>query len=149
MPAKKIVDESEVRRWFDEGRTHAWMVEQYRDKYGLEVVGSMFGNFRRRRGLDRRSSRDDDLIPWAVEPRHRHQYPVTMLRQEARRRSGLPVTDNYATRLRSWLLDLHDRQQVVDYDPSTGFTYVPRSADDSDIIRRPSRKSTHRRNADT
>lgn len=63
MGRRKIQDESEVIRWFEEGRTYQWMIEEYRRKYDIETVVSMWGNFRRRRGLDRRIVRDDDLIP--------------------------------------------------------------------------------------
>lgn len=44
MPAK-IVDEGEVIRWFEEGRTYKWMTEEYLRKYNLEVAPSIWGNF--------------------------------------------------------------------------------------------------------
>lgn len=50
MAGRKIQDEGEVIRWFEEGRTYAWMAEQYRKKYHIDTVPSMWGNFRRRRG---------------------------------------------------------------------------------------------------
>ena len=92
MPARKIVDEGEVIRWFHEGLTYEEMSRRYREKYGIETVPTLWSNFRRRRGLTRRIVRDDDLIPWAVREEHRWAYPLQMLRLEARRRAtGEPV----------------------------------------------------------
>jgi hypothetical protein len=150
MPASKIVDEQEVRRWFAEGRTYAWMVAEYQRKYQLIVVGSMFGNFRRRRGLERRIVRDDELIPWHVLEQHRHAYPVQMLRAEARRRSGRPLREADQKRLPAWLDRLRREDLVVHYDAASedGFSLVPRLPADDDIIRRPPSKTTLRPAAD-
>ena len=150
MPASKIVDEQEVIRWFEEGRTYAWMIDEYKRKYNVETVPSMWGNFRRRRGLDRRITRDDDLIPWSVKPEHRWAYPVMMLRVEARRRAGLDLTEDMQNRLDNWLARLEEDGTVVHYDPDTedGFYYVPRRKEDTDLIREPEKKTTLRRAAD-
>jgi hypothetical protein len=150
MGARKIVDEGEVIRWFEEGKTYAWMIEEYKRKYGIETVPSMWGNFRRRRGLDRRIERNDDLIPWAVEKKHRWKYPLMMLRTEGRKRAGLPLAESTATRLEHWLEQMERDQTVVHYDPDTeeGFFYIPRRKTDKDLIRAPKRKTTTRANAD-
>lgn len=147
MPARKIVDEGEVIRWFEEGRTYAWMAEQYREKYNIDTVPSMWGNFRRRHGLDRRLERNDDLIPWAVEKQHRWAYPLMMLRTEGRRRAGLPIADSMTGRLDRWLAQMETDNTVVHYDPETeeGFFYVKRRPkSDPDLIRTPPRKTTQR-----
>jgi hypothetical protein len=148
--SRKIVDEGEVIRWFEEGRSYAWMQAEYRRKYDIETVPSMWGNFRRRRGLDRRITRDDDLIPWAVEKRHRWAYPLMMLRAEARSRAGLENSESTQDRLGRWLAKMERDDTVVDYVPATedGFRYLPRDPDDTDLIRRPHRKTTQRRAAD-
>jgi hypothetical protein len=151
MGARKIVNETEVIRWFEQGRTYAWMVEEYRRRYGIETVPSMWGNFRRRKGLDRRLERNDDLIPWAVERQHRWAYPLQMLRTEARRRSGMEVSPGMAERLDKWLVRMRAEDTVVAYDPNTddGFAYVPRRDDlDRDLIRAPESKTTSRRRVD-
>lgn len=148
MGAKKIVDETEVIRWFEEGKTYAEMAQIYRDKYNIETVPSMWGNFRRRHGLDRRIERNDDLIPWAVEKRHRWAYPLMMLRTEGRRRSGLEVAESMTGRLDRWLETMKKDDTVVHYDPDTddGFFYVPRREGvDKDLIRQPERKTTARK----
>lgn len=124
------------------------MVGEYRRKYNLEVVVSMFSNLRQRHGWDRRIARDDELIPWAVAEEHRYHYDVRMLRLLARRRGGFDLSADAETRLDGWLTKLERRQVVVTYHPSLGFMQVPRTAEDADVIRRPEIKTTRRRNAD-
>ncbi|MGW4041875.1 hypothetical protein [Streptomyces sp. NPDC004721] len=53
-------------------------------------------------------------------------------------------------RLQSWRAKLTRDNVVVDYDSEAedGFCYVPREESDDDIIHRPARKATRRRNAD-
>jgi hypothetical protein len=150
MGKRKIQDEGEVVRWFEEGRTYAWMVEEYRRKYNIETVPSMWGNFRQRKGLDRRITRDDELIPWFVKEEHRWLYPLAMLRVEARRRDGRTLTENDRSRLASWRQMLAEGDAVVHYDPDTeeGFFYIPRQEGDDDLIHKPERKTTTRRRAD-
>ncbi|MFF3249749.1 hypothetical protein ACFYWP_01795 [Actinacidiphila glaucinigra] len=150
MAKRKIQNEQEVIRWFEEGKTYQWMIDEYKRKYGIETVPSMWGNFRRRRGLDRRITRDDDLIPWEVKEEHRWKYPVAMLRVEARLRDGRELTDADRARLESWKEMLAEEDAVVHYDPDTedGFHYIKRQAGDVDLIHRPPRKTTARRNAD-
>lgn len=151
MGARKIQDEQEVIRWFEEGRTYEWMVEEYRRKYNIETVPSMWGNFRRRRGLQRRIVRDDDLIPWHVKREHRWAYAVMMLRTEGRKRAGKPLSEDMEHQLAVWKENLAADKAVVHYDPDTeeGFFYVPRREGiDTDLIRVPERKTTIRRAAD-
>ncbi|AWN07397.1 immunity repressor [Streptomyces phage Maneekul] len=150
MPARKIQDEGEVLRWFEEGRTYDWMVEEYKRKYNIETVPSLWGNFRRRRGLPRRIVRDDDLIPWLIKEEHRWLYPLAMLRVEARKRAGATVSDLEEKRLQSWREMLEEENAVVHYDPDTeeGFFYIHRQPGDDDIIHKPERKTTPRRRVD-
>ncbi|QEQ94062.1 immunity repressor [Streptomyces phage Saftant] len=141
MGARKIQDEGEVLRWFEEGRTYQWMVEEYRRKYNIETVPSLWGNFRRRRGLQRRITRSDELIPWQVKPEHRWLYPVGMLRVEARRqeKGEEALSELEATRLAAWKQMLKDQNAVVHYDPDTeqGFFYIPRQAGDGEFVHKP------------
>ena len=136
MPASKIQDEQEVIRWFEEGKTYDEMCRIYREKYNIETVPSLWGNFRRRRGLARRIVRDDQLIPWAVEERHRWAFPLQMLRLEARQRAGEPVREADAVRHRNFIAKLRDEGLVVAYDAATGFTYEPRQSGE-DLVRVP------------
>ena len=135
----KIVNEQEVLRWFAEGKTYQWMVEEYRRKYDVETNASMWGNFRHRRGLTRRKTQNDDLIPWKLRDEHRFAYPALMLRLEARRREGKTIRAVDQGRLTNWLQRLDDDGVVVAYDPDDdeGFSYVPRDDQDTDIVRQP------------
>lgn len=145
MPKTKIQDEAEVLRWFDEGRPYIWMVEEYARKYNIATTLTMWGNFRRRRGIPKRIVRDDNLIPWLVEEQHRWAYPVAMLRTEARRRGGAELTETDESRLKAWKDRLEAEDLVVHYDPNTdsGFFYVDRRPGvDLDLIREPDFKTT-------
>lgn len=150
VPAKKIVDEGEVKKWFAEGKSYPWMVEKYMSKYGIEIGESAFGNFRRAHGLHRRNVRNDDLIPWLVKPEHRHRWPLTMLRLLARRRANEPLSVKRNHDLDVWLAGLERDNIVVHYDPDTaeGFHYVTRTKKDVDVIRFPARRTTRQPNLD-
>ena len=150
MGASKIQDEQEVIRWFEAGVTYEEMVRRYQEKYNIETTFSMWGNFRRRRGLKRRITRDDELIPWGVKAEHRHDYPILMLRKEARRRSGLPITVEEDLAVDAWIRGMKESGTVLHYEPETeaGWFYVePRPGVDVDLIRQPDR-ATGKRAAD-
>jgi hypothetical protein len=151
MPASKIVNEQEVLQWFEEGRSYQWMVEKYKEKYGIDTVPSLWGNFRRRRGLDRRTLRDDELLPWGMSDAHRWLFPAQMLRAEARRRAGKKLRADEEKRVDNFIDRLKRDKLVVHYDIDTkeGFFYVPaREGIDTDLIRKPAAKTTSRPNAD-
>ena len=150
MPASKIVNESEVIRWIEEGRPYQWMVDEYLRKYQISTVPTMFANIRQRSGLTRRLIRDDNLIPWLVKAEHRSAYPLAMLRVEARRRAGKPLRATDQARLRSFKAMLERDDVVVHYDPESeqGFRFVPRRPSDTDIMRAPRTKTTVRPAAD-
>jgi hypothetical protein len=139
MPPRKIQDEQEVVRWFEEGKTYEWMQQTYREKYGIETTIPMWAAFRRRKGLDRRNLRADDLLPWKVKAEHRHLYPAIMLRFEARSRAGRELNDRDSRRLANWKQMLDEDKLVVHYDEETedGFFYIPREDSDTDLIRKP------------
>lgn len=142
MANTKIQDEAEVKRWMEEGRTYAWMADQYREKYNIDTSPSMWAMTRRRLGIPMRIARDDKLIPWAVKPEHRWDYPVVMLRMVARQRQGFELTEAYQHDVAGWLRGLEEDNTVVHYDPDTdqGWFYVPRREGvDTDLIREPDR----------
>ncbi|MGW0861310.1 hypothetical protein [Streptomyces sp. NPDC002611] len=152
MPASKIVNEQEVIRWFEEGKTYQWMVDEYKRKYDIDTKPSMWGNFRKRRGLDARIIRDAELIPWKIKTEHQWKYPVAMLRLVARVKAGYSITDDEAARLASWKEMLAEENAVVHYDPETedGFFYVPRQKEDDEYIHvpEPTAKRSKLREAD-
>jgi hypothetical protein len=149
MPAKKIQDEAEVVRWFEEGRTYEWMAQEYVRKYNIETVPSMWGNFRRRRGLTRRIVQDDQLIPWAVDAEHRRLHAIVMLRAAARLRQGVELEPAVLESLNSWLRSREEANEVVHYEAGFGFSYVRRREGvDLDLIREPEVATKQRLNAD-
>ncbi|MER7109676.1 hypothetical protein [Streptomyces sp. NPDC000229] len=119
------------------------MQQTYREKYGIETTIPMWAAFRRRKGLDRRNLRADDLIPWKVKAEHRHLYPAIMLRAEARLRAGRELNERDTKRLANWKQTLEEDKLVVHYDEDTteGFFYVPREPGDADLIRAPKLKT--------
>ncbi|MFJ9158674.1 hypothetical protein ACIRPS_17945 [Streptomyces griseoviridis] len=140
MPAKsKVQDTAEAVRWIEDGKSYAWIVEKYLEKYNIETTTSMWATFRHRQGLDRQITRDTELIPWTVAEKHRWKYPLTMLRYEARRRAGHELKPDQQERLDNWKATLAEKNRVVYYDPETeaGFFLVPREATDADLIRAP------------
>lgn len=144
MPASKIVNVDEARRWISEGRPYSWIIETYRDKYGVESTPAMWSNFRRRQGLEARHVRDENLIPWRIEEPHRGAYLLEMLRYEARRRAGNQMRPIEERRLASFRQNLANTDAVVHYEPESdvGFHYVPRREGiDQDLIREPARKT--------
>ncbi|WP_159795612.1 hypothetical protein [Puerhibacterium puerhi] len=140
MPASKIQDHTEVKRWFDEGATYPQMVDRYREKYNIETTIQMWSNYGRRRGLKRRVAWDPQLLPWKVRDEHRNRGHYVMLTREARRRAGLPVPEDGLRRLESWKAKLQKSGRVVHYDPDVEpyFFAVPaRPGIDTDLIRVP------------
>lgn len=145
--ATKIQDRAEARRWLEEGRPYAWIIEEYKRKYHIETVPSTWSMFRQREGIPTRIVRDEALLPWAVKRDHRYQNAPSMLRAEARRRAGRELTAKDEKDLAVWLKAREVNNDVVHYDPEHGFSYVPRREGiDTDLIRVPD-KVTGRRNA--
>ena len=72
--------EPEVRSWYDQGKTYAWMVQEYQRKYSLKVSPTMFSYRRSARGWERRRApRIDALFPWAVLDRVLYPLVPTMV----------------------------------------------------------------------
>jgi len=139
MPASKIQNHTEVARWFREGRTYRWMVDQYREKYHIETTPSMWGNYRRRQAIEPRHARES-MVPWRLRAEHRTNYMAQMLRAEGRRRAGLPNPPATERRLDAFIARLDREGLVVHYDADLpeGFFMVPaREGVDVDLIREP------------
>ncbi|MFJ7202083.1 hypothetical protein ACIQWR_00900 [Streptomyces sp. NPDC098789] len=141
----KVQNHDEAKRWLKEGKSYAWMVETYKEKYSVDTTPTYWAVYRNRNDLPLRIARDNDLIPWQVEEKHRWAYDLVMLRFEARRRAvanGDPnlkaLAEADATRLESWKKSLDKESAVVYYDPTTedGFFLVPREEEDADIVRK-------------
>ncbi|WP_200209556.1 hypothetical protein [Micromonospora coerulea] len=147
MTASKLVDRDEFIRWYDEGMTYSWIIEEYWRKYGIEIGYGTISNWRHQLGLNKRAVRDTTLIPWSVRPEHRDHHILQMLRTEARRRAGEPVPADRLMKLEGWLRNLDEQDAVVHYDPDTaqGWWLVHRRPwFDRDLIRVPDRVTRSR-----
>lgn len=139
----KLQNYDEIVRWYKQGKTYAWMVEQYKKKYNIDVspsaIATWLTNPELGPGVERRQVRDPGLIPWEVKREHRYDHINNMLRYEARRRAGADIAPATLKRLESWLKKLEENNAVVHYDPNTeqGWWYVEREPGDDDIIRKP------------
>ncbi|MFF0234351.1 hypothetical protein [Micromonospora sp. NPDC005254] len=149
-PKPKIQNADEAIQWITEGRTYTWMTAEHERKYSIRISPSGWSYFRRTHGLDPRQVRDEELIPWGVEPRHKYNYLVVLLRAEARRRAGKTLNQDDIYRVDALLRDLKERHAVVHYDPDTeeGFHLVPREPEDEDIIRQPAKVTRKCRSRD-
>ena len=88
----------------------------------------------------RGSLRKNPLIPWRVRREHQQKWTHTLLRNENRRRNGLPVNEASLTELERWKIGLEKAGAVVDYrrDTEEGYFLVPRREGiDTDLIRVP------------
>ena len=144
----KIVDASEVKRWIEEGRTYAWMVEEYARKYDIEMSIGAFSTFRYRHGMPRRIPRDVNLIPWKVKDEHSNGYPLWVLRTESRIRGEFEVGSTRLRRLEAWKARMSADGVVIHYDPDTeqGWFLVPRREGvDLDLIREPDKGAAVRK----
>jgi hypothetical protein len=140
VSASKLVDRDEFIRWYEEGKTYAWIIEEYWYKYDIEIGAGTISNWRHQLGLEKRAVRDPGLIPWAVLLEHRKSHIVQMLRTEGRRRAGEPIPADRLKKLEGFLRNLKEQDAVVHYDPETeqGWWLVPRRPGvDEDLIRVP------------
>ncbi len=140
MTASKLVDPDEFIRWYGEGKTYSWIMDEYRRKYGLQIGSGTISNWRHQLGIKKRAVRDSKLIPWAVRREHRANHILQMLRTEARHRAGEPVPPDRLKQLRGWLDNLAEQDAVAHYEPDTpqGWWLVPRRPGvDEDLIREP------------
>ncbi|WP_084540975.1 hypothetical protein [Nocardioides alkalitolerans] len=136
----KIQDETEVRRWFEQGKTYRWMTEEYARRYNIQISPSAFSNLRIKRGWEPRYVWEGELIPWDVATKHSRAHANNMLRAERRRRAGHELTTIVQAQLDTWKRGLADVDGVVHYDPETeqGFFIVARREGiDADLVRDP------------
>lgn len=135
-----VESEADAVRWYMDGKSFRWMTEEHERIYGTKPSVAAFQSIIRRRGLPPRSLRNNPLIPWDVRREHQRKWTHTQLRNENRRRNGLPVSESAMVELERWKLGLEKAGAVVDYrrDTEDGYFLVPRrDGVDTDIIRKP------------
>jgi hypothetical protein len=146
MPRQsQIQDMAEVRRWFEEGRTYQWMSDEYERKYNIKRSINSWSMLRHRMGWPTRIVRDDELIPWTVDEKHRYEPVLVALRVEARRRAGKEISPDEATSVQSLKDFLETEDRVIDYDAEKGFQFVRRLPGDEDIVRQPKKRLGEKR----
>ena len=137
MPAQRLLPGDKKLEELARTMTHQEIADWVYRETGQKVARSTVSAALHRMGATDRV-RYDDVIPWRVKAQHNAHYALIMLRYYARRRHGLPLTDDQNARLDSWLEKIKDLRCVVSYVPDSpdGFYYVPRlPADGSSIIR--------------
>lgn len=86
------------------------------ERKGFTVPKSTLDSIMRRAGIRRRRPQP---WPWAVEPQHRHLYPLVMLRYLTRRdNGGKPLSEDQSAELTRWLNRLDSDDVVLDYRPN-------------------------------
>lgn len=131
MPNHRLVpDKAQMEAYLKRKLTQQQIVEEYEKDTGVRVSRSAVGLAIERYGLKSATTRArwDRLIPWQVKPEHRQAKEVRLLRLEARRGAGLPLTDRELLRLENWKRELAEANAVIHYHPGTdqGFFWVPR-----------------------
>lgn len=137
-----VRDVDEAVRWFHEGRSVAWVREEYERRYNVETTAGLWELFVRAHVVRDRTIRTD-LVPWHVLEHHQWSSHLAMLRVEEWLRAGSWVPPSDITRHTAWRQGLDAAGLVVDYDPATdeGFVLVPRRTGvDTDVIRDPRRR---------
>lgn len=127
-PPRLTPDKTTLRRWIEEGLTHAQMAERVYRETGEHVSRSSISAAISRLGLSEPTPRYERELPWRVKVQHLKAYPARMLRLLGRRNAGKTLTEEEQHRLSSWLELLDRERAVVAYDPDSeeGFFYVAR-----------------------
>lgn len=147
MPAeRKLPDKATLKKWLeDEELTRKQVADRVEDLNGgawrpsLSAISMAAARY----GLDPRRNRWDRFLPWRVKAEHQVAKEAILLRKLGRREAGLENDERSDKWLDGWLIELREKDAVVDYYPDTeeGFWYVPRLPADGDgeydVIRRP------------
>lgn len=121
--------------------TQQQIVDEWEKDSGVRVSRSAIAMAIKRYDLEssKPRARFEDLLPWRVSAEHRMEYDARMLRLEARRRRGMPMTDEEEGLLTSWLKRVKEQGAVITYAPEThrGFWWLERQESDGDSLIRP------------
>jgi len=124
------ISDDVILRWWEEGYTAREISDMSREQYGVEISPSAIYKKAQRRG-----SRKKVNLPWSVAEAHRDDTAYTVVRNYLRREAGFQMSALHASQLETWMRDLDETGQVIDYDPKVGFTRVPRR--DGEVVYRP------------
>jgi hypothetical protein len=141
MPAAKL------RALFAAGRTYDEVAEANLRAEGWKPSRSAVLRKYRELGMPPRNASHTDLIPWNIQPEHSDHLFRHMLQAESRRRQKRPLSETdrkLISRLDEMLFG-RGTLMVIDYHPETGFSLVLREDADEDIIRKPARSASLRK----
>lgn len=124
---RKVPSDEQLGRLLDLGLSHFQIQGVMEVLTGEVVARSSIAAAIHRAGLSDHQQRYRTEVPWRVRESHAARYPVRMLRDLGRVRSGADISDEERERVYKWARKLEEHQLVVAYDPESdcGFHYVP------------------------
>lgn len=141
MPAiRKLPDPTTLRRMRTQGLTQKEIADTY------QVSESAVWKALKKAGYTESMATYKDILPWEIDDYHKATAIMERFRSIVRQREGGALLPEDERKLEAWLRDLEANELVVNYHPAApandasskgGFYYVPRTADDDWIIRRP------------
>lgn len=141
MPTvRKLPDTATLRRL----RTQGWTQKQIAESYG--ATESAVWKAMQRAGYIEPQVTYKEILPWDIAEAHKATAIMERFRSIVKQRKGAALRQEEEMLLQRWLRDLEANELVVAYHPEApansasskgGFYYVPKSADDDWIIRRP------------
>lgn len=141
MPTvRKLPDTATLRRLRNQG----WTQKRIAESYGASE-SAVFKALQRAGYIDPQVTYKD-ILPWDIAEPHKATAIMERFRSIVKQRKGTVLRPEEERLLNQWLKDLEVNDLVVTYHPEApansastkgGFYYVPRTADDDWIIRRP------------
>jgi hypothetical protein len=141
MPTvRKLPDTTTLRRLRGQG----WTQKQIAETYGASE--SAVWKALMRAGYIEPQVTYKDILPWEIDEAHKATAIMERFRSIVKKKKGAALRPDEELLLNRWLKDLEANELVVAYHPEApansastkgGFYYVPKTADDDWIIRRP------------
>jgi hypothetical protein len=139
LPRKTWIADAKLRALFNAGVEYDEIARLNEISEGWLPTRSTVKRKLERMGMPPRRKSHRDLIPWTLRPEHSDDRFRHMLQVESRSRAGCEQsdTDRKLISMLQRVLNANGKPLVVGYHPETGFFLANRTADDTDIIRRP------------
>lgn len=141
MPAtRKLPDSATLRRLRNQG----WTQRKIAQTFG--VGESAVWKAMQRAGYTEPLPTYKDILPWDIADEHKSVAIMERFRAIVKQKKGAKLRPEEEHRLKEWLAELQKEGLVVAYHPDAppnsasakgGFYYIPKSAKDDWIIRRP------------
>lgn len=140
MPTRKLPDNATLMRLRGQG----WTQREIAETYG--ATESAVWKALSRAGYMEPQATYKDVLPWDIDEAHKAVAVMERFRSIVKQQKGGALRPDEEALLKRWLRDLEANDLVVNYHPAApanaasskgGFYYVPKTADDDWIIRRP------------